>query len=561
MKTKLFTLFLALAASIGTLFGFSGTCGDNLTWDLTDGVLKISGTGDMTNWFYYVDVPWYSNRESITSVTIVNSVISIGDYAFWECSSLTGVTIPKSVTSIGGWAFWGCSSLTRVTIPNSVKSIGENAFYDCSGLTSIVVENGNTVYDSRNNCNAIIETTTNTLVLGCMNTTIPNSITSIGGWAFDGCSGLTSIEIPNSVTSIENSAFRACSGLTSVTIPNSVTSIGSDAFEYCANLTSVTIGNSVTSIGASAFSGCSSLTSIEIPNSVTSIGLDAFSMCSSLTSVTISNSVTSIGGGAFSGCSGLTSVTIPNSVTSIGGAAFSGCCGLTSVVIPNSVTNIGDVAFADCTGLTSITCNSVVPPICGVSAFYEVNKSIPIYVPGNSVEAYKEAEVWKEFGENIQPIKASDVDVTNVVVEPTDNSAVVQWPTVTSAYTYELIIKDKSGNVVCTLIFNAQGQLTSIAFNAPGRNAPQQTQTAGFAYTITGLDSGTSYNLTIVAKNSSGNVLDKQEKSFTTTGVITAIDSVNSSAKLDGLTKFIKNGQLLILRGDELFNAQGARVK
>ena len=181
----------------------------------------------------------FNGCSSLTSVTIPNSVTSIDSYAFNDCSSLTSITIPNSVTSIGSYAFDGCSSLTSVTIPNSVTSIGYNAFSNCSSLTSIVVESGNTVYDSRNGCNAIIKTATNTLIGGCKNTIIPNSVTSIGSSAFHGCSGLTSITIPNSVTSIGDYAFAYCTSLTSLTIGSGVTSIGDHAFSYCQSLTDV----------------------------------------------------------------------------------------------------------------------------------------------------------------------------------------------------------------------------------------------------------------------------------------------------------------------------------
>ena len=208
----------------------------------------------------------------LTSIVIPSSVTTIGKSAFNNCSGLTSVTIPNSVTSIGQDAFYLCSGLTSVTIPSSVTSIGYGAFSGCSGLTSIVVESGNPVYDSRNNCNAIIETASNILIAGCKNTIIPNNVTTIEQDAFYGCSGLTSVTIPNSVSSIGQKAFWNCSSLTSVTIPNSVTTIGQRAFESCSSLTSVTISNSVTSIGRDAFWGCTSVTDVychALPNQLT----------------------------------------------------------------------------------------------------------------------------------------------------------------------------------------------------------------------------------------------------------------------------------------------------
>ena len=273
----------------------------------------------------------FADCSSLTSVTIANSVTSIGGWAFKGCSSLASITIPNSVTSIGGGAFEGCSSLASFTIPNSVTSIGIAAFARCSQLTSIIVQAGNPMYDSRDNCNAIIETATNTLIASCPNTTIPNSVTSFGGWAFKGCSSLTSVIIPNSVTSIGEFAFSGCSSLTSINIPNSVTSIGVWAFSHCSLLVSITIPNSVTNIGNETFYCCSSLVSIAIPNSVTSIGDEAFWGCSSLASITIPESVTSIGARAFSHCSSLASITIPNSVTSLTSEAFWHCSLLTAI--------------------------------------------------------------------------------------------------------------------------------------------------------------------------------------------------------------------------------------
>ena len=341
------------------------------------------------------------------------SVTSIGNSTFDDCSGLTSVTIGNSVTSIGYGAFSGCEGLTSITIPNSVTSIGERAFSYCYGLESIIVENGNTIYDSRENCNAIIETETNTLIVGCKNTVIPNSITIIGERAFSNCYGLTSITIPNSVTSIGEEAFSFCSGLTSVTIGNSVTSIGDNAFLACEGLTSVTIGNSVTTIGYYAFEGCESLTSVTIPSSVTSISRGVFSYCYGLESIIVENGNTIYD--SRDNCNaiietetntllqGCKNTVISGSVTSIGIGAFRNCVDLTSLTIPNSVTSIGEEALYGCTGLTSVISMIEEPFEIFENVFSNYNATL--YVPAGTKEKYEGTPAWNKFTNIVEGIE------------------------------------------------------------------------------------------------------------------------------------------------------------
>ena len=280
--------------------------------------------------------------------------------------------------------------------------------------------------------------------------------------------------------------------------------------------------------------------------------------------VSIGNGLTSILGSTFRGCQGLINVFLPNSVTSIGGSAFIGCIGLTSLTIPSSVTSIGGSAFYNCWGLTSITCEADMPPICGSNAFNNVDKSIPLYVLAESIETYQDANIWRDFN-NIQPIQAKETDVASINAAPTDNSVLVKWPAVSGANIYELIIKTKNGNVICTHIFNAQGQLISIVNNVPAhQNAPQQTQSTGFSFNVSGLESGTSYDLTIVAKDSTGIILSIEYISFNTTGeqgTSTLIEEVKENDKQEGGHKVLKDGQILILRGDKIYTLQGQEVK
>ncbi len=359
--------------------------GENLTAKLNTetGELRITGTGEMTNWSTETKIPWCSYREKIKTVVIEKGVTSIGSYAFKECRSLSEIEIPSSVTSIGSSAFSGCSSLSEINvqeenknyssvkgilfnkekseiikypagkketsynIPEGVTSIGRGAFSYCSSLSKIEIPSSVTSIGSSAffYCSSLNEIN------------IPEGVTSIGDSAFYGCSSLSEINIPEGVTSIGSSAFKDCSSLSKIEIPNGVTSIGDVAFEYCSSLSEIKIPEGVTSIGRDAFGYCRSLSKIEIPSSVTSIGSDAFGRCSSLSEINIPEGVTSIGRGAFSYCRSLSKIEIPSSVTSIGSRAFEYCSSLKEINIPEGVTSVGEYAFNECNNLI-IHCRS-----------------------------------------------------------------------------------------------------------------------------------------------------------------------------------------------------------
>lgn len=401
----------------------------------------------------------------LTSLVVPNSVTNIDDYAMHSCSSLTNFVIPNSVRRIGMFAFNGCSSISQIVIPHSVVRMGTGVFIKCNSLKRISVDASNPVYDSREGCNAIVETASNTLLVGCKESSIPNSVETIDDYAFYGCSGLTNLVLPNSVETIDNYAFYGCSGLTNLVLPNSVKTIGEAAFYGCSELESMEIGNSVETVGQGAFYDCSSLTSLVLPNSVgtigdyafygcsaltrlvlpnsiTSIGSAVVYACSSLTDLVIPQSVTSIGDYAISRCSSLKSISIPNSVETIGYAAFYGCSELMSVEMGNSVTTIGYGGFGGCTKLESVKMFGEVPPTAFDNTFS--NYDATLYVPVGASNTYRAADVWQNFSlieefettgiEDINAIAGKDVTVyttsgTLVLRVPNYNGEPLPLPT------------------------------------------------------------------------------------------------------------------------------------
>ena len=636
-KTKLFTLFLALLASVGTICAESGTCGDNLTWDLTDGVLTISGSGAMTDWSWDEYTPWNAYLWDIATVTIGNGVTSIGNRAFYDCVSLNSVIIPNSVTSIGMYAFHDCSGLTSIEIPNNVTSIGDFAFNGCSGLTRVTIPNSvtNIGRGAFDDCSGLKDPIFNDYLFAYMPATyegeyvVKEGINIICGGAFSHCSKLTKVTLPNSLKEIREDAFFGCSAIETIFIPKNVETISivalatidyaskepdyssSEIKEYfISNLQSITVDkdnknftsidgvlydkdaktliqyptgkkgpftipNSVQKVGTAACA-YGKMTEVTFPSSVEVIETAAFVSSFLLQDIHFSENLKEIQQQAFAGCIHLKHIALPNNLTKINDHTFGSCINIQDLTIGSNIAYIGEDAFSfDIAECNSITCLADIVPYVKenfISGLYarrtadggidydviEDMSAITIYVPYKSVTAYREDANWGKF--TIKPLEATPADVTDVVITPTTSTIDIAWPKVNDAYTYEIVIKDQAGNIVCTLIFDAEGHLLSLAFNAPSQDkAPQREQTAGFSFTITGLKSGTAYTYTLTAKNEQGVAIDTKNGSFTTEGP-QAIDQITKN-QLQMTNKVIRDGQLLIQRGDELFNAQGARVK
>ena len=477
--------------------------------------------------------------ESATSVVIPDTIIAIGDYAFEECSSLASVTIPNSVKSIGEGAFFECVSLTSIMIPNSVKNIGEIAFVYCSSLANMTVEVGNTIYDSRNNCNAIIETATNELIAGCKNTTIPTNVTSIG-----------------------MNAFYACP-ITSITIPNSVTTIGAGAFAECDLLKSLAIPRSVTTLGEAAFALCESLILLDIPNTVSRIGMDAFAETG------IYNNKSNWDNGALyiSNClieaqrdiSG--NYTVKKDTRLIADGAFYRCYSLHSITIPENVASVGELAFSRCSELNTVTCLATTPPILGKEAFLYCDDPV-LFVLCESQADYQSHEQWRQFS-SVQCIASEEVETDDVVINTGSTSVTITWPTDPNAETYVIVIK-QGDKVFCTLTFNADGMLLNIAF-APSRSGSHPVTYAastgnGLRFTVTSLDAATTYAYDITTKDVDDNTISTYTGEFTTkSNVSTSVSDIQSP--ITNCQKLLRNGQLIILRDGVEYNAQGQIVK
>lgn len=529
MKTKLFTLLLALVAGVGTMFAWNDyKCGDNLTWSYNEGTITISGTGDMydyqNNGARFWNQGYYNfATKDIKKIIIEEGVTSIGEFALAQCP-VTEVIISNTVARIGKYAFWLCDSLTSIIIPESVTSISESTFNNCASLSDIFVPCGRLKQFQK-----ILSAGS-----GSYQVRYLPLLYTVEGKSNDPTYGKVSV------------TANVCEGSFVAAIPTRGYQFvhWSDGNTENPRTIELTQDTTMEAIFDYLLEGkCGKDSALTWTFELASMALNITGKGALSENYTY---------GTF-----IESLTIGNEVTTIGEGAFYGCNNLKNVIIGSSVKVLEEKAFRYCSTIESITCYSQRPPTVNQDALYGLDYSTIVYVPADYLETYKMHDAWGLY--DVRPLGAKSTETTDLNVTPAENTADVAWPAVSGAVTYELVIKDKDGNVICTLIFNANGQLTQIAFNAPARNnAPQQTQATGFSFTVTGLESGTSYDLTMTSKDSNGQVVDKKEVSFHTNWPNDIenvhVDSIESA-------KILHDGQIFILRGEKVYTVTGQEVK
>lgn len=550
-KKKIFTLLLAVAASVGTMFAEGVKIGD-LYYFLDESSQKASVEcqiyGASTN---YEGITNLSIPSSIVYNNITYTVTTVGYHAFDNCQTLTSVIIPNSVKIIDNRAFAVCRNLTTVKIGSGIEYIAGEAFYSCDNLSEVTIE-------------AV---------------TPPTLQSNYSSQVFD--YAVQSFYVPcGSLEAYQSAPYWSSVYKNKIKYKPSLYSITTKAEKgYVSSPQNLTICDENVDITATPDRGCyfvrwadgntENPRTIELTQDTTMEAIFDYLLTgkcgkdSALTwtfePATMALNITGKGAlsenytyGTF-----IESLTIGNEVTTIGEDAFYKCTNLKNVIIGSSVKVLETAAFAYCSALETITCYSMRPPTVNQNALYGLDYSTIVYVPADYLNTYKMHDAWGLY--DVRPLGATSAETENVKITPSENEANVTWPSVNGAASYELVIKDKNGNIVCTLIFNANGQLTSIAFNAPSRNGvPAQTQSAGFSFTITGLDSGTNYDLTLTAKDNSGNTIEETTIPFHT-DYPEGIEDVQSDEVQS--TKVIKDGQVLILRNGKTYTMQGQEVK
>ena len=552
--------------------------------------------------------PWYNGQDGIV---YAGSVL----YKYkGNMPAGTSIVVQDGINTIAAYAFSGCTGLTSITIPESVTSIGTDAFEDTpwyDGQDGIVYA-GSVLYKYKGDMPA------GTSIV------VQDGIKTIAAHAFSGCLGLTSITIPKSVKSIGEKAFEGCNSLkyvyyqgdledwldidfeykpdttfynsdakganplentvdslffnnvyvADIIIPEGVNKIKPFVFPKYAGLRSVKLPSSLKEIGDYAFFRCP-ITLIELPNmnaGSVKIGKYAFAECTELKKLNIPHSVTSLGYGAFSNCTGMDTLIIGNGITDIDDQ-FEDCSGITYLQLGSGVKTIDHNAFYDAKKLKRIVCYAIEPPVAQVQdgwnngSFYNYN--IHVQVPCDNLEDYETDAVWGSF-KYLECVGAEKTETNGkVLVTPRDNDADITWPTNSSAATYTILITQDDMEI-CTLVFNADGQLTRIAFAAPARNGEQRRTPAalltqdGYRFTVTGLSSATQYAYAIDVKDAKSNVLNTYKGSFTTTGVVTGFEdtpATNEALGSDAPRKVFRDGQVYILRGGKTYTLTGEEVE
>ena len=639
MKTKLFTLFLVLVASVGTMYAYHGfnfmaKVGDfyygflrsdqtaSVMWPnqtnpdpkryVGDIVVPASVTYNDTIYTVVDIIDAFSGCTNLTSVTIPNTVTCI-DGAFEKCTKLKSVNLPPNITRIGVNTFSECSSLKSITIPENVKYIGQKAFYMCDSLEITMLPKtpptlqryGYSYYlmlpltipiyvpcgsmeaymasdwshynlqDMPNSFSVNIissdsligEVTSEWVSNSACNPILSMTATPMWGSRFvqwnDG--NTTNPRTVNLTSDTSFTAIFAKNPIIHFSYDTTMGKVVGDttlAYDASGNVTFEAVSNYGYHFVRWSDGNTTNPRTIFLSHDITltaEFTIDKNGICgkndqlswgyedkTKTLRIDGSGELTENYTYGIEAPTQMLNLIIGNEVTAIGDSAFYAMTTMRHLSIGSNIASIGNYAFAECKNYDDITCYATTVPTINATTFANIGNKyyIYLYVPEDYQRAYKRDTYWSAF--DIKPIvEATGVETDDIKVTPTDSSAVVSWPSITGAATYELVIKDKNGNIVCTLIFNAQGMLVQISFNAPAhRNASQQAQANGFSFVVTGLDEGTTYDLVITAKDVDNNTIEEKTISFTTTGDDQGIENVlnNSSAK-----KIIENNNIYIL--------------